>query len=125
MSVKDSLFVHYLNKKIGDSMLFTIQDKCDKYVGSALVNDRFGKLNKEREDAFMLQFKKKGVENRVKFYPGENTVPYNGFSYYKIKYKGELPESLIKAHNKMNDLNDPVHGEKHKQEFPGQARSSL
>jgi len=125
MSVKDSLFVDYLDKHIEDTMLFTIQEKCGKFVGSAKVSDRFKLLNQEREDAFMLHFKKKGVENRVKFYSGENTIPYNGFSFYKITYKGELPESLIKAHNKMNDLKDQVHKEKHKKKPPDQVRSSL
>jgi hypothetical protein len=37
---------------------------------------------------------------------GENTIPYNGFSFYKITYKGDVPESLTKAYRKMNELND-------------------
>jgi len=123
-SVKDSLFVHYLNKRNKDAMLFTIQENCDKYIGSAIVNARFKQLNKEREDAFMLPFKKKGVDDHVKIYPGENIIPYNGFSFYKITYKGELPESLIRAYNKMNDLNDEAHRKKHKTE-PKQSKSTL
>ena len=124
MSVKDSLFVKYLDKKVGNTMLFTIQEKCDKFVGTAIINDRFNQLNKEREDAFMLHFKKQGVESRVKIHTGENIVPYDGFSFYKITYKGELPESLIKAHRKMNDLNDEVPAEKYKKDQK-QARSAL
>jgi hypothetical protein len=30
-------------------------------------------------------------------------VPYNGFSFYKIVYKGEIPESLKKAYSQMNE----------------------
>ena len=37
---------------------------------------------------------------------GENDTPYNGYSFYKIVYKGETPPDLIKAFQKMNELND-------------------
>jgi len=105
LSVKDSLFVKYLNKQVRDTMLFTIQEKCNKYIGSANIEAKFQKLNKEREDVFMLHFSKKGVGNRVKMFSAETTIPYNGFSFYKIVYKGELPKSLIKAYQQMNELN--------------------
>jgi hypothetical protein len=116
MSVKEPLFVQYLNKKVNDSMLFTIQEKCSKFTGSAIVDSKFKQLNKEREDAFMLQFKEKNVGNRVKIYPGEGSIPYNGFSFFKIVYKGEFPKSLLKAYRKMNELNDEVPREKFKKE---------
>jgi len=106
MSVKDTLFVHYLNKKVGKIMLFTSQQKCNKLIGSAFVNTKFKQLNKERKDAFMLLFKKKDVEKRVKIYSGENSIPYNGFSFYKINYKGDLPKPLINAYRQMNELNN-------------------
>jgi hypothetical protein len=116
MSVKDSLFVHYLNKKLNNNMLFTIQDKCNKFIGTTVVDARFNQLNKEREAAFMLDFKKGGVQNRVKMHTGENEIPYNGFSYYKITYKGEIPEALNKAYRKMNELNDETPRKKFKKE---------
>jgi hypothetical protein len=106
MSVKDSSFVHYLNKHVRDTMLFTIQEKCNKYVDSTIINAKFKQLNKERTDAFMMLFRKKSVEDRVKIYAGENNIPYNGFSFYKIVYRGEFPESLIKAYHQMTELND-------------------
>ena len=114
MSVKDSLFVRYLNKKVNHTMLFTIQEKCNKFIGSAIVDTRFKQLTKLREDAFMWQFKQKGVQNRVKMYSGENKIPYNGFSFYKIAFKGEIPEALIKAYRKMNELNDEAPRKKFK-----------
>jgi len=114
MSVKDSLFVQYLNKKVNNKMLFTIQEKCNKFIGSDIINAKFKNLTKEREAAFMLDFKKNGVQNRVKIASGENTIPYNGFSYYKIAYKGEIPEALTKAYRKMNELNDEVPRKKFK-----------
>jgi hypothetical protein len=116
MSVKDSLFVHYLNKHNNDTLLFTIQDKCSVFIGSARINNRFNELNSARENAFMLPFRKKAVENRVKIQAGETTIPYNGFSFYKITYKGEVPESLIKAYRKMNELNDESPRKKYKKD---------
>jgi hypothetical protein len=108
MSVKDSFFVQYINKQIHDKMLFTVQDKCIRLLGSAFINNKFKQLNAEREGAFMLRFKEKAIETRVKIFAGENTIPYNGFSFYKIVYKGNLPESLIRAYNEMNKLNNIV-----------------
>ena len=116
MSVKDSLFVHYLNKHNDDTMLFTIQDKCTVYIGSARINSGFNELTKARENSFILPFKNKAVEKRVKIHAGETNIPYNGFSFYKITYKGELPESLIKANRKMNEFNDEAPRKKYKKE---------
>jgi len=106
MSVKDSLFIRYLNKQIGGNMLFTIQEKCYKYIGPAIVDAKFNQLNKEREDGFLSFFRNSSIENRIKFYQGETTIPYNGFSFYKITYKGEFPQAIIKAYQKMNELNE-------------------
>ena len=105
MSVKDDLFVSYLNKQVNDSMLFTIQEKCSKLIGTDAINAKFNQLNKEREDVFMLYFKDKHVENRIKIHAGDNNIPFNGFSFYKIDYNGKIPESLISANRQMNRLN--------------------
>jgi hypothetical protein len=102
MWVKDSLFVNYLNKQVHDTMQFTLQEKCLNFLGPVFINARFDRLNKEREDDFMSYFKNKGIENRIKIYPGENSIPYGGFSFYKIAYKGELSKSLIRAYQQMN-----------------------
>jgi hypothetical protein len=105
MSVKDTVFVHYLNKQAGEKMLFTIQDKCNNYVGAEIINAKYKQLNKEREKSFMKNFVKKAVNKRVKVFTTETSIPYNGFSFYKIVYKGEFPEALIKANQQMNDFN--------------------
>ena len=106
MSVKDSLFVNYLNKQTNNSMIFTIQEKCAVVIDLSVLNSKIQQLNKEREKAFISYFKKSEVENRIKISKGENVIPYNGFSFYKIEYKGEFPESLTKAYQQMNELND-------------------
>ena len=116
MSVKDSLFVHYLHQKVNDTMIFTIQGKCSKYVDSAIIDAKFKQLNKERENAFISYFKKQEVEKQIKIYTNKNLIPYNGFSFYKIEYKGEFPEYLIKANGQMDELNDEAPRKKFKNE---------
>jgi hypothetical protein len=106
MSVKDSSFVHYLDHHVTDSMLFTVQDKCINIIGETAINSKYNALNKKRENSFILCFRKRSVEDRVKIYTGENTIPYNGFSFYKIEYKGDLPEYLILADERMNQFNN-------------------
>jgi len=108
MSVKDSFFVCYLNKLIKDPTLFTIQDKCTGYVGLAIVNSKFNQVNKERVNAFMFCFREMKVEKQIKMAAVQDVIPYNGFSFYKIDYKDEFPEDLIKAYRIMNELNDEV-----------------
>jgi hypothetical protein len=116
MSVKDSLFVRFLNTKVDGKLMFTIQEECSRFIGSAIINARYNQLNKGRESAFILKFREKNVDNRVKIYPGEESIPYNGFSFFKIVYKGEFPDALIKAYRKMNELNNEAPREKFKKE---------
>jgi len=105
MSAKDASFIRYLNKYIHDSLVFTVQEKCTRFIGRSLINSKFELLNKQRKDAFLHYFKEKGVENRVRIAKANTVIPYNGFSFYKIEYKGEYPVALMKAYRKMNELN--------------------
>lgn len=114
MSIKDSLFLKYLNKKVSDTLAFTIQDKCSRIIDSSFVDNKFRQLNNSREKTFLSYFKDEEVENQVRFSKPENTIPYNGFSFYKIKYKGEYPEGLIKAYKQMNELNNKAPRDKFK-----------
>jgi len=116
MSVKDSLFVRYLDKHLQDSMLFTVQEKCAAFVGTANIDSKFTRLNNDRERAFLQEFEKGAVKNRVKIHAGENTIPYNGFSCYRITYKGELPKALIRAYREMNELNNEAPRYKYKKD---------
>jgi len=106
MSIKEEKFVSYLNKHTADSMLFTTQDKCSRLMGVRTVEARYNELNKARETVFLAFFSDKNVEQRIKFSSGQNVIPYNGFSFYKMQYKGEFPGDLMKAYKKMNELND-------------------
>jgi hypothetical protein len=116
MSVKDSLFTHYLEKQINDSLVFTIQGKCAMVIDSATVNSKLAQLNKNREDAFIAYFKRRGVGKRVRISDDKIVIPYNGFSFYRIDYEGEFPESLVKAYQQMNELNNVSSRKKFKQE---------
>lgn len=116
MSVKDPQFVSYLNNLIKDSMLFTIQEKCDRFVHAANINTLFKQLKQDREKAFIVYFKEVDIEKRIHIHADNNVIPKNGFSFYKIVYKGELPEPLIKAYRQMNELNDKEPRKKFKKE---------
>jgi hypothetical protein len=106
ISVKDSLFVHYLNKQTKGIALFTVQEKCAACILPTIINSKFEQLNKQRMNAFMVYFKKQKVEKQIKMYFSRDVIPYDGCSFYKIKYNEKLPESLIKANREMNELND-------------------
>jgi len=116
MSIKDPMFIKYLNNQIKDSMVFTIQDKCARYIDPKIVESKYKQLQKLREARFIAEFKDKGLVNKVKIMPGKNIIPFNGFSYYKIEYKGDFPESLLKAYQRMNRLNNAPPRSKYKDE---------
>ncbi len=106
IAVKDSLFIEYLDKHIKSTDLYTVQDKCVKLVGMAKINEKYNDLVKHRKEEFMSYFKKEGVDKRVKMLGNIDKVPYNGFSIYKISYKGNLPEELTDDYERINDLNN-------------------
>ena len=106
MSVKDSVFVKYLNDHINPKNTFTIQEKCAKFVGSEGIDAKLKQLNDSRVAVFMEYFKENTVKKQVVMHKGEDVVPYNGFSFYKINYPGPMPETLTKAYQKLEGLNE-------------------
>lgn len=114
ISIKDAQFVKYLNAQIKDSLIFTAQEKCVNLLGWSFINAKYADLIKQREEAFLYFFKKEGVERQVIFGQATSTVPYNGFSFYKIEYKGKFPEYLIEAYQKMNEIDDKENRKKNK-----------
>lgn len=115
-SVKDSLFQKYLNEKTKDSLLFTIQDKCQKLIGAKVLNGRLDAINKGRSRLFMGYFSEKEVGRQVRMQQAKNVIPYNGFSFYKISYKNEFPEYVLKAYRRMNELDEESPRKKLKKE---------
>ena len=114
MSVKDSKFVQYLDKMVKDSLLFTIQDKCASFLDTSIVNNKFNQLNKERKNVFLAFFRDRDVEKRIRISEGENVIPYNGFSFYKIEYKGIYPESILRAYRKLDEYNNETPRKKYR-----------
>ena len=64
----------------------------------------------------MTYFKESGTEKHVKLLAKKTVIPYNGFSFYKIHYNGAYPDYLLKAYNKMNELNNETPRNKFKKE---------
>lgn len=106
MSIKDSTFFHYVTRYCNDELLFTIQAKCERYVGRSIVNKRYAQLLNNRKNIFMDIFKQNGTAGKVKIHPNENSIPYNGFSFFKIVYNGDMPEILQQAYDDLDELND-------------------
>jgi len=106
MSTIDPGFEGYMDRILKDKMLFTIQDKCRRFVGNELVNKRFNQLSKNRENDFISFFKENGTNTRVKILSVGSEVPFRGFSYFNIKYKGEIPDVLLKATEDLEEINE-------------------
>ncbi len=106
MSIKDPSFVHHLKTGISDTVMFTIQEKCYNFVGRNKVDTQYGQLLKEREKEFRSVFINNSTDTRVKMHPNEDSIPYNGFSYFKITYQGDIPKSLRNAYEEMRELNN-------------------
>jgi hypothetical protein len=116
MSSKDSLFVRYLHKKTKNNLLFTIQEKCIASVGEPLIQSKYKTLIKAREENFINYFTKAGLSDRIKINPSIQRVPFNGFSYYKIIYNGEIPPETKEAFEKLYDLDNRKPRDKAKNE---------
>ncbi|MGE5427445.1 MAG: DUF748 domain-containing protein [Methylococcaceae bacterium] len=116
MSIKDPSFIRYLDSQIKDSLVFTVQEKCSRFIDASVVEAKYKQLKKAREEKFLSEFKEKGLDKRVKILADKSIVPFNGFTYYKIDYEGDFPKSLLKAYNKMNQLNNEPPRRKYKDE---------
>ena len=125
MNPKNSSFVKYLDNYTRDTMLFTIQDKCSRLVNTAAVNRKFNQLVKNRQEVFLKHFKENQTENQVKIYAYRNTIPFNGFSYFKIDYKGSIPDSVMSAYDKLIELYDEPARVKYLQFQKGNADSLI
>lgn len=114
MSIKDSLFLKYINEQVKDVLVFTTQEKAQRIIDTHSVNLKYAKLNEERLALFLNYFKVNDHQSRVKIMKSIKTVPYNGYSYLKINYEGEFPEKLLKAYSKISSLNNESPRDKYK-----------
>lgn len=106
MSIKDAGFLKYLNQQTEQLRLFTIQDKCAVLLKASFVDEKYRLLLAERKNSFMQVFKENEVTKQVQVAYSKNTIPYNGFSYFKLNYTGKKSSSLIRAYERMKELNN-------------------
>lgn len=120
MSVKASVFLQFLNRQVDTTTIFTVEDKCRAFVGrkegldslqvlrqtEKILDKQYAMLQKNREIKFRSYFNEDGIEKRIKIDRSEVVIPFDGFSYYKINYKGDIPEKLMEAYQDMKELND-------------------
>lgn len=115
MSIKDEGFLKYLDTQVNSDTLFTVQHKAARIIRQSLVSTRYEQLAKARQASFLALFKEAELDNRVKFLSDKNVVPFNGFSFYEISYKGDFPDYLIDAHVKMNEFDEQSPRKKYKE----------
>lgn len=84
------------------------------FIGNNIVNAKYHQLLKQWEKQFVSYFDE-NTSKRVKFQEIESTVPYNGFSYYKISYSGDIPEKLRDAYNEMNEPDEEEFRKRYKE----------
>ncbi len=116
MPLKDPAFLQYLNKHASDPMFFTVQQQCLKIVGEKKVDQCYADLIRQRENFFMAYFKEKGLGDRVKMGKVKSGIPFNGFSFFSINYKGDFPDDIRKAYKKLNELNEKTPRKKFQKE---------
>lgn len=104
MSRRDPGFIKYLEGKT-DRMLFTVQEKASRVIPDKLVREELARLHKLREANFMSFFRAERVSERVKLQKPKEMVPYNGYSYFRIDYDGEMPAELREAFEELQELN--------------------
>ncbi|MES2133799.1 MAG: DUF748 domain-containing protein [Bacteroidota bacterium] len=114
ISVKDSTFIRYLDSRAKSKLLFTIQDKCRQIVSEGVIDEHFNAINKSRKEVFLSYFKKDSLTSRVKLLPVIYKIPYNGFSVYRINYKGEIPDELLEAYRTINKFDNESPRKKYK-----------
>jgi hypothetical protein len=105
LSSKDSSFIRYMDRAIKNPAFLTLQEKCYRFIGKEIVSKSYEQLKNERKTAFLYFFKQNGTAKRIEFKEAKNEVPFNWFSYFSIQYKGEVPEALKEAYQKLYEYN--------------------
>lgn len=94
-SVKDSLFVRYLDRVANKGgLVFANELKCWILVGQSKVNKEYEELVAMRKKQIMDYFADKKTGDRITFEKAVSTIPPSGFSHCIFRYTGEEPEEL-------------------------------
>jgi hypothetical protein len=83
MANKDPEFLAYLDKRISDPLLFTVQHKSLNVVGEDVVVAKYESLITNRKRQFLSCFPEE-MRKRLDFHPSTAVVPFNGQSLYEI-----------------------------------------
>lgn len=105
LSSKDSTFIRFMDRSIKNPEFLTLQEKCRRFTGGDVVDRSYEQLVDMRRKAFLEYFVKNGTNKRIDIQEIKNSVPYNWFSFYQINYKGDIPESLADAFDKLYEIN--------------------
>jgi hypothetical protein len=73
--------------------------------GEGIVTERYNELLKSRKNAFLSYFDD-DTRKRVSIATPQAIIPYNGFSIYRIDYKGDVPQKLRNAYDEISDLDE-------------------
>jgi len=108
MSNKSPDLLKYLNARMTDSLLFTIQHKSLNVVGEEIINNWYSILGKERINKFLSHFSEQQKNKQIVVEKTVESIPFNGFSLFEISYSGDFPEALKKEYSKYKDLNEGI-----------------
>lgn len=107
LSIKDKSFNNYLVKKANNKLIFTVQERCEMVVGKEKIQNIYNHLLSKRVAFIKAIFKENEVSSQVKFNSAKNgKIPYDGYSFFKISYKGKIPEDLIKSYRALQLLDE-------------------
>ncbi|MEI6682499.1 MAG: DUF748 domain-containing protein [Bacteroidota bacterium] len=123
LSPQDPRFLQYLNSQTHDPALCTNQEKYARIIDSSLINNRFRELNHRRSEVFYSVFRSRKVADRIEMSAAVNVIPYNGFSFYRISYHGVFPRSVLRAYERLNELNQFPPREKYRRERKRNSRA--
>ena len=107
MANKDAGFMAYLNKRISDPLLFTVQHKSLNVVGEKLLEKKYVQLLSDRKK-HILNYFPENLRQRLVFHAEKTIIPFNGQSLHEISYNGDVPEKLRKDYSKYINLNDDL-----------------
>lgn len=103
MSVKDDGFLRALDKSIkGSNMMFTVQEKCYRWIDSSAVSAEYARIIDKRMKAVRVPLENAGAGKQVIVKQAKADIPRTGFSYYRISYSVDIPDKLRNALEKLD-----------------------
>lgn len=86
--------------------VYSTKQNMMRYAGLRQVHQHYRQLQEVRKQEFLSAFGEGTARNRVTFLKHKDRMPFNGFSEYRISYKGNIPEDLRTAFEELQHYND-------------------